>query len=319
MKQNLFLVGYLLIFGVVRGQVLTVDETIKYINTFYSNSTKNKDKKLALTKDGVLSLNGTYFKHTMQVYDVYLDERSDNKSSTGKTLVIECNDERVRNPNSLFDDRAMSANPNRCINSIRNPKTNFDLGPQVVIGIIDYPETLDAYSTKKIFNAYKYLFALVKEDGTYKRKDDDPFASGNYNPKTIDIKGNSTSSAIKLEKDNGVYYVWITVGGILKKFVLDTGASDVLLSESTEKELIDAGVIKKENYTTSALYRIADGSVVQCRRLVLPELKIGNYTVTNVTASVGVGSVPLLLGKSFLDKFKRWTIDNLSETLNLEK
>ena len=172
---------------------------------------------------------------------------------------------------------------------------------------------------RKLYNAYSYLLTLVKENGSYTRKDNDQFAPSNYNPYSNQIKGISNSINVQLEKSGGVYFIWITIGGVKKKFVLDSGASDVALSEEFEKELISTGTIKKENYIAPALYRIADGTIVQCRRLIIPELKIGAFTVANVKASVGVGSTPLLLGKSFLDKFKKWTIDNLSNTLNLEK
>lgn len=93
----------------------------------------------------------------------------------------------------------------------------------------------------------------------------------------------------------------------------------MFISEEFEKELISSGILKKNNYQTPGLYQIADGSIIECRRIIIPELKIGNFIVKNVSASVGKGQTPLLLGKSLLDKFKSWKIDNLRETLKLEK
>jgi clan AA aspartic protease (TIGR02281 family) len=177
----------------------------------------------------------------------------------------------------------------------------------------------DPYDTKKLCNAFKYLFALVEENGTYKKNDDDPFAPGNFNPKGVEIKGDTQNSIIKLDVEEGVYHIFVTIGNIKKKFVLDSGASEVSLPESFEKELINMGIIKKDYYTSSALYKLADGRIILCRRLILPELKIGNYTVTNVRTVIGKDSSPLLLGKSFLDKFKKWSIDNTTKVLNLEK
>jgi aspartyl protease family protein len=116
-----------------------------------------------------------------------------------------------------------------------------------------------------------------------------------------------------------MYHIKVTIGNIERKFVLDSGASDISISEDLENELIKNGVIKRENYKASALYKLADGSIVQKRRLTLPALTIGNVTLTNVSASIGIGSTPLLLGKSFLDRFKSWTIDNSSQILKLEK
>jgi len=125
--------------------------------------------------------------------------------------------------------------------------------------------------------------------------------------------------AKKLYKQDNVYYIWVTIGTVKRKFVLDSGASDVLISEESEKDLINSGIIKKTNYLEPALYKLADGSIIQCRRLILPTIQIGNFIVKNVKASIGVGNASLLIGKSLLDKFKKWTIDNESQILNLEK
>lgn len=290
-------------------QTLSIQETINYINkSFYDDANGKYYDEINLTNEGVFTVHNTYTKWTykMEISEVKLGNMNDNR------FQIKCKSPE-KTPGSLdyFVGEAYTA-PN-CI-QVNGRPTGSDNPTQWFSLWLK-----DLYNNKKLYNAFNYLFALIEADGSYKRKDDDPFASNNYNPKAIDIKGNSKSSVIKLEKGNGVYYILVTVGSIKKKFVLDTGASDVLLSESAERDLINLGVINKGNYITPALYKIADGSIVQCRRLVLPELKIGNFTITNVTASVGVGTVPLLLGKSFLDKFKKWTIDNLSETLNLEK
>ena len=83
--------------------------------------------------------------------------------------------------------------------------------------------------------------------------------------------------------------------------------------------LMSNGTIKKENYLTPALYRVADGRIIEQRRLIIPHLTIGNFTVENVHAAVGVGTVPLLLGKSVLDKFSKWSINNLTSTLDVAK
>lgn len=83
-------------------------------------------------------------------------------------------------------------------------------------------------------------------------------------------------------------------------------------------ELVNKGFLKKEYYVSNGLYKIADGSIVICRRLIIPELTIGGFTLKNVNATVGNGDI-LLLGKSVLDKFKSWSIDNLKKALKLTK
>lgn len=174
----------------------------------------------------------------------------------------------------------------------------------------------DIYINDKVFNAVEYLLAAIEESNKYNRNDSDPFAPKNYN-KSVSVSG-SSSTKIKLESLGGIYKVWVKIGGTNQHFILDSGASDISLSLDAERELINAGVLKKEHYITPALYRLADGSIIKCRRLVLPEMTIGSFKVNNIMASVGVADSPLLLGQSFLDKFKKWSVDNSTKELLLE-
>nr|WP_299035677.1 retropepsin-like aspartic protease [uncultured Tenacibaculum sp.] len=174
-------------------------------------------------------------------------------------------------------------------------------------------------SSEKIRNALLYLIDLAKQNGyETKNTDDDPFASINFNSEKFNIESKQNSDEIKLSSQNGVYHININIGGVFKKFILDSGASDVLISKEFEKELIKKRIIKKEDYLTSGLYRIADGSIIKCRRLILNELKIGGFRLKNVRVTVN-SSNTMLLGKSVLDKFKNWSINNLKKTLILEK
>jgi predicted aspartyl protease len=47
-------------------------------------------------------------------------------------------------------------------------------------------------------------------------------------------------------------------------------------------------------------------------------LKVGNTVVQNVRASVASSKGPLLLGQSFLERFKSWSIDNTKHVLLLD-
>ena len=93
----------------------------------------------------------------------------------------------------------------------------------------------------------------------------------------------------------------------------------MLINQALERKLINDNILKKEHYLTPALYRIADGSIIEQRRLIIPSVTIGDFTIENVHASVGAGNVPLLLGKSVLDKFSKWSINNLTLSLDVTK
>ena len=174
-------------------------------------------------------------------------------------------------------------------------------------------------SSEKIRNAFLYLLDLAKQNENYaKVEDEDPFAANNFNYQKFDIISTQNSGNIKLTNENGVYYINVKIESISKRFILDSGASDVLISKSLENELISKGILKREDYLPDGLYKIADGSIIKCRRLLIPKLTIGSFTLKNVRATVN-SSDSMLLGKSVLDKFKSWKINNLTKELEIEK
>lgn len=70
------------------------------------------------------------------------------------------------------------------------------------------------------------------------------------------------------------------------------------------------GTISKEDFIGNQTYTLADGSTLQSYEFRLHEIKIGDYTVQNVTATVGPTAGNPLLGQSFLSRFGTWTLDN---------
>ncbi len=170
----------------------------------------------------------------------------------------------------------------------------------------------------KMYNALRYLISLAKNDVKYQKFDNDPFANKNFQESNNIISTNNKSNKIQLTSDGGVYKIWVEISGIRKSFVLDTGASEISISQNVENELISKNLLQKMDYVEPALYKIADGSIVLCRRVKLKQVKVGNIIVKNVIASIGVSETPLLLGKNFLDNFQKWSIDNKTKILTLE-
>jgi hypothetical protein len=135
-----------------------------------------------------------------------------------------------------------------------------------------------------------------------------------------DIIGDSETERVDLLHTMGVYKLKVKVGSVEKYFVLDSGAGDVFISSDYERELLLEGLIKKADYKSSKMYILADGKQVDCRRVVLNGIQVGGYTVNNITAAItDQKNALLLLGKSFLDKFTNWSIDNSKEQLVLVK
>lgn len=136
-----------------------------------------------------------------------------------------------------------------------------------------------------------------------------------------DVLGSSAEQAIPTISYNGGTRVKISIGGVEKYFLLDTGASDMIISADLERELLREGIISKKHYTKQTeTYKIADGSQVTCQLIVLESVQIGGFTVQNVkTAIIDSKDASLLLGQSFLDKFSSWKFDKSKEQLWLKK
>ena len=127
------------------------------------------------------------------------------------------------------------------------------------------------------------------------------------------------TGVVKLIKNGGVYLVNLEIGGQPMTAILDSGASVVSISKKLEKELLSKRIITKNDYISPAKYRIANGKILTAQRCVLPSVSVGGLKMKNIVCSIVDDSTTILLGKSFLDQFSRWSIDNKKQTLTLEK
>ena len=101
-------------------------------------------------------------------------------------------------------------------------------------------------------------------------------------------------------------------------FVVDSGASDVSLPADVVLTLARAGTIAPTDFIGSQTYVLADGSKLSSQKFRLRSLKLGDHTLQNVVGSVAPVKGELLLGQSFLGRFKSWSIDNQRQVLRLE-
>lgn len=127
------------------------------------------------------------------------------------------------------------------------------------------------------------------------------------------------SNEIALESDGrGDYAVPVRVNDALTaKFVVDSGASFVVLPKEMVDELTKSGAIQRSDLLGRAIYVTADGKHHRGTRLTLRRLDVGGHVATNVLAGVAPEHAEPLLGQSFLAKFKSWTLDNKRHVLIL--
>ncbi|MFI5185441.1 MAG: TIGR02281 family clan AA aspartic protease [Chitinophagales bacterium] len=142
-----------------------------------------------------------------------------------------------------------------------------------------------------------------------------------YYPKFVNQTNHSSVSktkTIQLIKSGKTYFINISIGAKKKKYVLDSGASDFTIDESSYKQLLESGNIKIKHKLPDGEYQMADGSIKTYKRTLIPEINIGNIKIENIAATVVPDGQPLLLGKSVLDNFKTWKIDNSKNVLIIE-
>jgi hypothetical protein len=124
---------------------------------------------------------------------------------------------------------------------------------------------------------------------------------------------------VSLVDNGGTFTVPVTINGQLTlQFVIDSGASDVFIPADVVLTLIRTGSITNTDFVGEQKYRLADGSTITSKTFRLRSLKVGEKTVENVIGSVADINGSLLLGQSFLRKFKSWSLDNSRHELVLE-
>ena len=134
-----------------------------------------------------------------------------------------------------------------------------------------------------------------------------------------DIEGDKYRSFIPLVDYLGQgYKIKISISGVSKYYLFDTGASDLIIDRDTERELLLNGVLKREDYLGKTQYTTANNQIMEAQMVKVNNITIGDYTISNVVISV-VDEVSLLCGKSFLDKFYKWEIDKQNKVLVLYK
>jgi hypothetical protein len=101
-------------------------------------------------------------------------------------------------------------------------------------------------------------------------------------------------------------------------FVIDSGASDVSIPANVVSALMQAGTISSADFLGKRTYTLANGSSVISPMFRIKSLKVGDQVLENVLGSEAPPSGVLLLGQSFLSRFRSWTIDNRRMVLVLE-
>ncbi len=122
---------------------------------------------------------------------------------------------------------------------------------------------------------------------------------GEINPRSVRVEGENI--IINISED-GHFYINLMVNDSKILFMIDTGASDLVLSKS---DAIKVG-INLNNLNFNKTYQTANG-ISWGASIILKQIQIGNIKFYNVNASVNQGDMgSSLLGMSFLRQFHRY-------------
>jgi len=124
--------------------------------------------------------------------------------------------------------------------------------------------------------------------------------AGEINPSSVQVN-QSGELEINLSQD-GHFYIDVKINNISVRFMIDTGASDIVISLKEAQRL---GInYKKLNFNKS--YQTANG-ISWGAGVRLDEVEVGNVVFHDVAASVNNADMgSSLLGMSFLRRFKKY-------------
>ena len=137
--------------------------------------------------------------------------------------------------------------------------------------------------------------------------------------KPDDTQAAASLISVPMQKEGGIYVVPVIINdAITLYFIVDSGASDVSIPADVVTTLMRTGTLKQSDFLGQKTYLLADGSKVPSQTFRIRSLKIGGKVVEDVDGSIASEKGGLLLGQSFLSRFKSWSIDNNTHALVLE-
>lgn len=132
-------------------------------------------------------------------------------------------------------------------------------------------------------------------------------------------ESNYRSNVVKMETENGINYIYIEINGLRLRFVFDTGASVISISQAEASVLYRQGTLRQEDIIGVTQFKDATGRISSGTAINLRTVKIGNRVLNNIEALVVESSdSPLLLGQSALERFGRISINNQRGEITFE-
>ena len=116
----------------------------------------------------------------------------------------------------------------------------------------------------------------------------------------------------------GTYEVKSKINGLPLNMLFDTGASDILISQTEVDFMLKNGYLTEQDFIGSNNYYTASEEKIEARTVMLRQVEIGGLVLRNVRAAVIKNrSAGMLFGQSALSRYGKITIDNQKKQIIL--
>lgn len=121
---------------------------------------------------------------------------------------------------------------------------------------------------------------------------------------------------VAVEPQYGGFVVAVVLNNVITaKFIVDSGAADVSITEDMLSTLIKSGTMTGADLLGSKTYMLADGTMHEAKIYRMASVRIGGMVMENVTVRIATGNSSLLLGQSFLRRLNSWSLDNAHKVM----
>ena len=145
-----------------------------------------------------------------------------------------------------------------------------------------------------------------------------PYQAASLSPRPTMPPPQAEVTEVRLRHDGDTLLVPVVVNDAeTLNFEVDSGASDVTISSQVLARLMRSGAVVPADLKGRATFSLADGSRIASQTLRFRSLRVGNREVPDVIGSITNDGGALLLGQSFLARFRSWSIDNQRQVLVL--
>jgi hypothetical protein len=123
---------------------------------------------------------------------------------------------------------------------------------------------------------------------------------------------------IPMQLFGGTFTVPVVVNNAMTlNFTVDSGAAQVSIPADVFLTLTRTGTVQPQDVLDPVTVELADGSTSKSDTIRLRSLRVGNVELRDVIANIGPATGSLLLGQTFLGRFRSWSLDNATHELEL--